>query len=239
MERLQTFLKQIPNAKILDVGTGVGNFIGLIDYLHKDYEKIVGIDIMDRMVSLASKNFEDNEKVKIVKRDILDTGFPSAHFDIVCLSNSLHHLADVDGTFEAMEELVKPGGYLLFNEMRSDELNEEQISHRLIHHFSAKLDRELGMVHDDTFTKQEIIDQIKTHSNCEIIDYWEMEVPVSKPSKEEIEQMTKTVDALLNRIQNEEIIARYKAEAEAIKEYIRLHGIQACTQILVVARKKS
>lgn len=237
MEKLQTFLKENPQAKILDVGTGAGNFIGLIDHLYQDYEKIVGIDIMDRMVDMASKNFENNEKIKIVKRDILDTGFPKEHFDIVCLSNSLHHLDDVKKTFEKMEELVKPGGYLLFNEMRKDDLNEHQISHRLIHHFSAKLDREMNMVHNETYDRQEIIDLIAKNSSFQVVDHWDMEVPKSEPSPEEIEGMIKTVDMLLMRVRNDEIIAKYKEEAEEIKSYIKEHGVEACTQLIVIAKK--
>nr|HPJ24496.1 class I SAM-dependent methyltransferase [Bacillota bacterium] len=91
MEKLKSFLESLEDAKILDVGTGRGNFISLIDYLYSGYAKIVGIDILDKMVEIAEKHFEANERIKIVKRDILDTGFPKEHFDLVCLSNSLHH----------------------------------------------------------------------------------------------------------------------------------------------------
>ncbi len=238
MKRLKTFLEQMPDSKILDVGTGVGNFIALIDSLYKDYGKIVGIDIMDRMVEIATKNFEDNNKIKIVKRDILHTEFPVAHFDIVCLSNSLHHLEDVKGTFEAMESLLKPGGYLVFNEMRSDDLNEKQISHKLIHHFSAKLDREMGQIHNDTMKRQEILDLIAKESTCEIVDEWDMEVPKAEPSQAEIEQFANTVDMLLKRTQNPILIEKYQAEADEIKNYIISHGLEACTQLLVVAKKR-
>ncbi len=239
MERLKAFFESIPQAKILDVGTGRGNFIDLIDYLYKDYDKIVGIDIMDRMVELAAKHFEGNERIKIVKRDILQTGFPKEHFDIVCLSNSLHHLEEMKATFVAMEELVKPGGYLLFNEMMKDNLNDRQVSHRLIHHFSAKLDTETGMIHNETYDRQEIVDHVKANTTFEVVDFWDMEVPVSEPTPEETEQMAQTVDVLLMRLKNDELIAKHKEEAEEIKSYIRKYGVEACTQLIVIAKRKN
>ncbi len=238
MEKLKAFLNQHPKAKILDVGTGRGNFIELLDYLYKDYEKIVGIDIMDRLVEMAQKHFEGNDKVKIVKRDILDTGFPEEHFDIVCLSNTLHHLTDVAGTFQAMERLDKPGGFLLFNEMMKDNQNEKQQSHIMIHHFSAKIDRELGMHHDETMDRHEIVDMVKNNTSFEVIDHWDMQVEDSgESSPEEIEHMIKTVDILLMRLRDEEKTNKYKEEAETIKQYIKDNGIQACTQVLVTAQK--
>jgi ubiquinone/menaquinone biosynthesis C-methylase UbiE len=236
MEKLKQFLESIPDAKILDVGTGAGNFIHLITSLTNKYEKIVGIDILDRMVEMSGKHFAENEKIKIVKRDILETGFPENHFDIVCLSNSLHHLSDVEGTFHAMENLVKPGGYLLFNEMRSDGLNEKQISHKLIHHFAAKLDRELHMIHDETFKKDEIIELIKKHTSGIITEYWDMVVPKTASNPEEVESMMKTVDALLMRVKDETLIQKYRPEAEEIKEYLKTHGIEACTQLVVIVQ---
>lgn len=237
MNKLQTFLQTLPKAKILDVGTGRGNFISLIDYLYQDYERIVGIDIMEKMVELASRHFADNDKVKIVHRDIMETGFPKEHFDVVCLSNSLHHLEDLKATFEAMEQLVKPGGYLLINEMMRDHLNERQISHLLVHHFSAKLDREAGMTHNETYSRQGIIEKIKDSTSFEVIDAWDMEVPRLQPSEEETESMIRTVDALLMRLGDDQLIDKFKAEAEDIKAYIKKHGVEACTQLLVLAKK--
>lgn len=239
MEKLQDFLNKIPNAKILDVGTGRGNFISLIDHLYKDYEKIVGIDIVDRMVELSEEAFKDNNKIKIVKRDILNTGFPEEHFDIVCLSNSLHHLEDIKGTIEAMEKLTKPGGYLLFNEMMKDNLNEQQISHLLIHHFSAKLDREMNIVHNDTFNRQEIIDTISNNTKYSLVDFWDMEYEKSESTPEEIDNMVKTVDVLLMRLRNDELIAKYRQEADLVKEYIKNNGVEACTQLFVIVKKES
>jgi len=228
MNKLKNFLEQIPNAHILDVGTGRGNFITLLDYLYKDYEKIVGIDISESAVKSASKFFENNPKIEILNQDINNYDFPVEHFDIVCLSNSLHHLDDKKKTFKNMERLVKPGGYLLFNEMMKDHLNEKQESHLLLHHFSAKIDREIGRFHDDTYNRLEIVD---------IIDFWDMDVPKQEPKEEDISAFANTVDRVMNQLSDESMKNVFSEEAKKIKQYIFKYGVEACTQLIVIVKR--
>lgn len=236
MEHLKEFFKKNPNAKILDVGTGRGNFIALIDHLYKDYQEIIGIDIVDGFVKAASKDFEENKKVKFENRDILDTGYEKESFDIVCLSNSLHHLADIKTMFEAMEALVKPGGYLLFNEMMKDHLNEQQISHQLLHHFSAKMDRANGLTHNETYNRADIINTIQQNTSFSVVDSWDMVVGENTITEEQIESFAKTVDFLIARLPEAQR-NQYLAEGEEIKSYIMKNGVEACTQLLVIAKK--
>ena len=237
MEQLKEFFEKIPNAKILDVGTGRGNFIALIDRLYKDYQEIIGIDIIDGFVKAASNAFKQNKKVKFEKRDILDTGYETESFDIVCLSNSLHHLADIKSMIEAMEKLVKPGGYLLFNEMMSDHLNNSQVSHKLIHHFSAKLDREIGLTHNETYRRQEIIDVVKENTTFAVVDTWNMKVPIEEISPEQLTSYIEMVDILVNRMPLDKQ-ENHKEEAITIKKYIQDNGMQGCTQILIICQRK-
>jgi ubiquinone/menaquinone biosynthesis C-methylase UbiE len=238
MNKLKQFLESVPKAKILDVGTGRGNFISLIDHLYKDYEKMVGIDIFEPAINSASKFFENNPKIKIVNKDINNNDFPAEHFDIVCLSNSLHHLEDKKLTFQSMERLVKPEGYIIFNEMMKDNLNKKQISHLLLHHFAAKIDREIGRTHDETYNRSEIVDVIKEFTDFKVIDFWDMEVlEAGEPSEEEVKGFAGTVDRLLLQIADESIRANFNVEAEEIKDYILENGVEACTQLIVITQK--
>ena len=146
MIKLGRFLKHFENPKILDVGTGNGNFIKMIMSITDYYEEIIGIDNLDIAISTATKNFTD-ERIKIVKMDALKMDFEDGYFDLVCLSNSLHHLADIPTMIKEMERVIKPGGYLLINEMMSDGLSARQKGHVKIHHFAAEIDRETGGTH--------------------------------------------------------------------------------------------
>ncbi|XFA98902.1 class I SAM-dependent methyltransferase [Candidatus Izemoplasma sp. B36] len=236
MEKLKQFLEENKDARILDVGTGRGNFIAILDHLNKDYQEIIGIDIFEPAISVASKFFEKNKKVKILNADINNNNFKDEAFDIVCLSNSLHHLEDISLTFKSMERLVKPGGYLLFNEMMKDNLNDKQISHKLLHHFSAKLDRESGMFHGETYNRNEIVDLIKKESSFLVKDFWNMATPQeAEATDEQIKNFAKTVDVLLGRL-NPDLQKKYKEEAGNIKKYILYNGVEGCTQLLLVAK---
>ena len=125
-----------------------------------------------------------------------------------------------------MERLVKPGGYILYNEMMKDNLNEKQISHLLLHHFSAKIDREVGRFHDETFNRLDIIKEIQKYSVLDLVDYWDMEVEEQTPTEEEVKAFASTVDRLLNQIQDESIKDKHRDEAEKIKQSILENGLQ-------------
>ena len=59
MRKLTEFLNQRKFKRILDVGTGNGNFIKMIASMTDSFEEIIGIDEMEVAVSTSSKNFED------------------------------------------------------------------------------------------------------------------------------------------------------------------------------------
>lgn len=238
MEKLKQFLKSIPNAKILDVGTGRGNFISLIDYLYKDYEEMIGIDIIEETVNFANKHFKDNRKINFLCQDINNTDFPDEYFDIVCLSNSLHHLEDIKSTFRSMERLIKPGGYILLNEMIKDNLNEKQVSHKLLHHFSAKIDREMGKIHNDTFSRLEIIEKVKCNTTFNLINFWNMDSPKQDSTSEEINNFSKIVDFVLNQLSEKKKTKAFIEEAADIKKYINNHGVEGCTQLLLIVKSQ-
>ncbi len=235
MQKLQKFLNQHKNPKILDVGTGRGSFISIIDHLYKDYEKIVGIDISKRAIDMATEAFKDNPKIKFVERDILNTGFPEGHFDIVCLANSLHHLDKIPETFKAMNSLLKPDGEIIVFEMLSDNLTKAQVSHKLIHHFAAKIDRILGRTHNDTYTKDEIIKILGSQENLKLVDSYEFDFPQEEPTEEDVQALVKQVDQLKNQLG--EKANEFDEEANSIKAYINENKFASCTSFIVILKK--
>ncbi|MDD3126258.1 MAG: class I SAM-dependent methyltransferase [Candidatus Izemoplasmatales bacterium] len=238
MEKLQKFLQSYPQARILDIATGSGQFIELITDLNDGYEEIIGIDLSDRGLEIGKKHFSGNPRIHFEKMDAFAMTFPEASFDIVCLSNSLHHITNVDPAIEAMSKLLKPHGMLLFNEMICDNLDIRQISHRLLHHFAAKIDRELGEVHQDTMERAAIIALLSEHSGLVIHDAWDLEYehnPTNTP--EEIASLCQVVDRQLGRIKDEGKVNQLKSEGEVIKEYITKNGFDSATQLVVLMER--
>jgi hypothetical protein len=52
-----------------------------------------------------------------------------------------------------MQRIVKTGGWIIVNELFSDNLNPAQEVHKMFHHFRSKIDRLTGIYHNETFEK--------------------------------------------------------------------------------------
>lgn len=240
MEQLEFYLTKNQSKKVLDIGTGVGNFIYLLTQAMKSYDEIIGIDTSARAVELAQSYFPNQDKIKFAVMDAKQLEYPDYYFDVVCLSNSLHHLNETQPIFNEMERVLKPDGLILIHEMISNPLTQQQVSHKLIHHFSAEIDRLLGLTHDETYTKEEIEEKLKLYSSCELEDAW---VPIHKEKhhfgSEEIEQIIQSLDQMLNRISDREQLPYFKQKAESIKSHIKEHGFDLATQYMFILRKKA
>lgn len=234
MEKLKKVLYNLEKPKILDVGTGGGNFIKLMTSLYDDFESIVGIDSLEVAVTSSNKNFTD-DRITFEKMDAHQMTFQDNSFDVVCLSNSLHHLKKPDVILKEMERVLKKDGIIIVNEMMRDHLSSKQITHLKLHHFAAEIDRELGDTHNETFKREEIIRVLQEISTLTIKEHWDMEFDREpENSKEEIEWLLKTIDRLSDRVQNEERRAFFKDKGERIKEYVLKVGFDSATQLLVV-----
>lgn len=222
---------------MLDIGTGNGNFLRLLMGLDDNYKSMVGIDILESAIKSCNANIDD-ERIKFMKMDVLDMDFEDDSFDIVTLSNSLHHLDNIKETLTQMERVLAPGGSLVFCEMMSNNLSKKQKGHLLMHHFAAEIDRERGSIHNETFTDKEILNHLSENSNLEVRDVWQFIVPNSQEiTKKEIEWLFETIDRVQERIEGSERIEYYRKKADKIKKYIGKNGFESATQIVVVLKK--
>jgi ubiquinone/menaquinone biosynthesis C-methylase UbiE len=204
--------------------------------LNDDFSEIIATDLDDRLLEFNKESFKDDLRIKFVNDNILETKLSEGYFDIVCLSNTLHHLTDFKDTFSGMFKLLKDGGIIIINEMIADNLNPSQISHRLLHHFAAKVDREIGRVHDETFTKAELVSRVKKIVEERIVDTWNLdfednEIDYNNSAYENL------IDRLVQMVNNKESFTEFKTEAETIKEYIKIHGFQSATQVVMIIKK--
>ena len=236
MRKLGAFFNKLDNPKILDVGTGNGNFIKIIQSVTDKFDEIIGIDNLEIAISTSQKNFQD-ERINFIQMDAFDMSFEDDYFDVVCLSNSLHHLSDVNGMLKEMARVLKPGGTLLVNEMMSDGLNSRQKAHKKIHHFAAEIDRLFGDSHNDTFKAKEILEILEKESELSIKDAWNLsyERPESN-SQEEIDWLCGTVDRVQKRLENHEQKEYFFKKGEQIKKYIKRVGFDSATQLVVILK---
>lgn len=101
------------NAKVLDVGCGIGN---PAFHLHEKYGcAITGISTSQRGIEIAKMNSETKgyaDKVQFRIADGTDNGFPDQAFDIIWVLES-SHLMKKDRLFRECFRVLKAGGQIL------------------------------------------------------------------------------------------------------------------------------
>ena len=233
MQNLEKKLKEINGGNVLDVATGRGEFINFIKEF-KNFKEITAIDASERAEKAFKEQFKD---VEFQIMDAANMSYKDETFDTVCLSNSLHHMPDLDKTLNEMKRVLKKGGNFIINEMLSNQQNEARKSHVLLHHWWAKIDTIFGEKHDPTFSKDEIIaiiDALK-FTDYDLIEYaWDIENP-----KEEkfVNGQLKVIEMGLERLKGKEEYSSLKIEAEKIKEHIITNGFAPASAVFIVGRK--
>ncbi len=150
-------IKHIPGGRVLDVATGNGGFIHFLLEGLKGYTEIIGIDTHPRGAEAFAEAFKDRPNIRFEKMDALSMEFPDASFDTVCISNSLHHFDDPQAVLRQMARVLRPGGHFIVAEMYRDGQTETQMTHVHLHHWWAAVDRTAGVVHNETYRREEIV----------------------------------------------------------------------------------
>lgn len=240
MDRLKNLLSTHPHARILDVATGSGQFLDLLTQTGAVISEAVGVDLSLGALEAGRQRFVDRPFVRFEQMEAGALQYPSASFDVVCLSNSLHHLPHPLAVLREMERVLGPGGSLIFNEMTADGLTPAQWSHRKLHHFAAEVDRELGLFHQPTFRRIEISGWLEHHSRLMYKKSWFLSFSPEGPlSPDDLESILQTLDRQLARLKDSPRLEIMISKAERIRRHIRRHGFASCPQWIVVYEKKS
>jgi ubiquinone/menaquinone biosynthesis C-methylase UbiE len=107
---IEKFEKLVPkNAKILELGCGGGKLT--IDLYNKGYKNIEGVDLSEKMLSIARKKLPN---VKFTKMNFLDlaSNYPKESFDVVFGAYCFCHIpkSDMVKALKAANYVLKKGG---------------------------------------------------------------------------------------------------------------------------------
>lgn len=97
-------------SKILDVGTGTGNFIAAIS--HEGYLESYGCDIDDYVNLQARKLFQE---FKVIDVSFEPLPWPDGFFDAVTAWEVLEHLENPHHALREIYRVLKPRGLLIFS----------------------------------------------------------------------------------------------------------------------------
>lgn len=160
MPEPKDILGRIPGGRVLDVATGSGGFIHFLLEGLQEYHEIIGVDIKERAADAFAEAFKDRPDIHFEVMDALHLKFEDHSFDLVSISNSLHHFEDPSAVLHEMLRVLRPGGHLLIAEMYRDGQIETQMTHVDLHHWWGAVDKLSGVVHRETYRRAELVEMV-------------------------------------------------------------------------------
>ncbi|MBR3103210.1 MAG: class I SAM-dependent methyltransferase [Lachnospiraceae bacterium] len=110
---LYSLLPDLKGKKILDLGCGFGEHCK--DYVQKGAEKVVGIDISEKMLAVAKKENSD-PKITYLQMAMEDIAQIDEKFDLVISSLALHYVENFAGVVQSVYDLLNAGGVFVFSQ---------------------------------------------------------------------------------------------------------------------------
>lgn len=218
------------------MATGGGTFIrGLKDSL-MEIGEVVGIDLSDRAVEAARKEFE-GEDVKFLKMDATELEFEEASFDTVAVSNSLHHFEDPGLVLSEGVRVLRPGGHLIVGEMYRDGQTDEQRTHVEMHHWWARIDTAAGITHRETFTRDEIVEMVSNLGLSSVDFYDHADLNIDPHDNATVEMLRDIMERYIERASGMPDSETLVARGEELRERLETIGLRWATWLLAVGTK--
>jgi ubiquinone/menaquinone biosynthesis C-methylase UbiE len=232
MEQVKAYFSDSEINSIIDVGTGSGDFIEVLQDVFPKAQ-IIGVDPDSESLQEATKKYPG---VTFKEMSAENLEFTDNSFDVASISMALHHLPDIQIALKEMQRIVKTGGWIIVNELFSDNQNPAQEVHKMFHHFRSKIDRLTGIIHNETFKKEEILKMIK-QSGIQIQLSFENNIDTNLIAGEgELEIKVDKMKQHLERIKDLPEYEILKPEIEEFRERSLKHGFQPATRIVVVGK---
>lgn len=227
--------------KVLDVGTGRGSFVEVLAECFDEQTKIVGIDTYNQAIEFAKENFK-RENIEFFCMNAAKMEFRDNSFDVVCISNTLHHLPDMSEVLKEMKRVLKPQGYFIINEMFCDNQSQIQLSHVNLHHLGGEIDTVLGDFHNKTFKKDKIID-ITKKLGLDIVKMFEYSTHEEQMRNRNKEKEKESLDLWFDALDKRIVMIKDCSEQKKYKELLKklseeLYdiGFFSATELVVIGK---
>ena len=231
MEQLIGYFKDKNVSKVLDVGTGPGHFIEGLQKVFPEAD-FTGVDPDENSLDEARVNHPYANFEKMGGEALT---FDDDSFDIATISMALHHLTDVQKTLSEMKRVVKSDGWIIVKELYADNLNSAQEVHKQMHHFRSRIDRIKGIVHNESFKRQEILDQIKA-AGFEVELTFDYTRSAKALNNSEIAERKAKLYTALDSIKGCKEYDELAQEIPKLEAALEKHGFQMASRLVVVAR---
>ena len=104
-------IKNHSNKVVLDIATGTGEVIK--DILKTNPQKIVGIDISNKMLDIARmqiKNIKNSNIVELINADVNNLPFDNNTFDLLTIGYGIRNFENLENAISEIYRVLKPEG---------------------------------------------------------------------------------------------------------------------------------
>jgi ubiquinone/menaquinone biosynthesis C-methylase UbiE len=227
-------LNHIQAGRVLDVATGSGGFIHFLREGLADYTEIIGVDSNPSAAAAFANAFKDQPNIRFEAGDALHLGFDPDSFDMVSLSNSLHHFMDPVPVLHEMERVLRPGGTLLISEMYRDGQTETQMTHVHLHHWWAAVDTVNGVVHRETYQRGEILELVSRLRLKDAALYDLSGTDENPKDPAIIEELNPVFERYIQRAEGHPDL---QARGEALRKRVQEIGFHGATTLIALGKK--
>ena len=110
LERIVASGNIVKDATVLDVGSGTGILVPLIQ--KRKPQLIYACDLSEAMLKQLSKNYPH---VETILADVRDLSLPEGSIDVVFINACYPNIVDKIGAFTNISRMIKPEGYIVIS----------------------------------------------------------------------------------------------------------------------------
>jgi SAM-dependent methyltransferase len=236
LSELRSYLENACVGHLLDVATGEGDFLRFLLDSVASFDSATGLEPNKESLA-AAKNKLFPYKVDLVQGNIRKIPFEDNYFDLVTVSNALHHFEQPVKAIQSMMRVLVSGGRLLINETISDSHTPAQEAYLEYHMLRADIDMAMGTYHRHFYTRDEVFALLQeAHAEAEKIFISDDEPDILN-SKEKIWQFSHKIDELVASAGELPQKNNFESRGWALSEKIKINGFQKPPQLTLIAYK--
>jgi SAM-dependent methyltransferase len=223
-------LGTLDGGRVLDVGTGRGQFVHDLRDELRGYAEIIGLDISDEGQAEFMAAFSAIPEIRFVVADAMAMPFADAWFDTVAIAGSLHHMAEPDRVLAEMWRVLRTGGALIVYEQIQDEQTEAATTHILFHHWNEEI---LGVADRPTYRRVELLELVHSvgPAGLQIVEEPDTSDPF-EPGR--LAAFGELVTERLEQVAGQpDLLAR----GLAIRQRLAVHGLVLATPVFILGFK--
>lgn len=228
-------LQTMTATSVLDVATGSGFFAELLKENVKGVKTLYGVDQKpfdaERMKFFAQQGC-NYRTMNASQLDFIDNSF-----DLVAISNSLHHFPNPEVVLLEMKRVVKPNGTLVVFEMFNNHQNAAQLNAVHLHQWWAKINQANGIFHDPRYNREDLVTLLEKTIPI-TWQYEEIPPEDEEPfDSETLKEIDENIAQNLLACKDLPSCAELIEEGKAIRSAIHQDGFLSATELLAIARK--